>query len=296
MPVGWTERVDAATLGAFLDDVIEHPDDDAPRLVLADWLDDCGVSDVAQWLRLQCRHAGWMRLRKAERLRRMTTEQDEVRRIREELKGLRGVVLPERFRQAGYATHRGFLHNPPLYWPQLEDCPDGPYWSACATVRAWCGMKYAPLPAAGARVGGLHLSLYRKPGDDVCAAVGSFRGLLRLRLYMTCLPRDRGLPAVLRAAGGLPLLRELHLSSWGSLLGRDDLLTLAGRPWPSLRRLDISSCRADPDLGPRPWLWVAGALRHSRIPRGCRLALHKDSLGEPQAGALLTNGGRFVLE
>ena len=27
---------------AFLDDVREHPDDDAPRLILADWLDDYG--------------------------------------------------------------------------------------------------------------------------------------------------------------------------------------------------------------------------------------------------------------
>ena len=27
---------------AFLDDIREHPDDDTPRLVLADWLDDYG--------------------------------------------------------------------------------------------------------------------------------------------------------------------------------------------------------------------------------------------------------------
>src|SRR5262249_47301302 len=31
---------------AFLSDIIEHPDDDAPRLVYADWLDEHG--DVAQ--------------------------------------------------------------------------------------------------------------------------------------------------------------------------------------------------------------------------------------------------------
>ncbi|HZY86359.1 MAG TPA: TIGR02996 domain-containing protein [Gemmataceae bacterium] len=39
---------------AFLADVIEHPDDDAPRLVYADWLDDHGDADRAEFIRLQC--------------------------------------------------------------------------------------------------------------------------------------------------------------------------------------------------------------------------------------------------
>jgi uncharacterized protein (TIGR02996 family) len=43
---------------AFLDDIIEHPDDDAPRLVFADWLDDHGTEEDrarAEFIRLQCR-------------------------------------------------------------------------------------------------------------------------------------------------------------------------------------------------------------------------------------------------
>ena len=39
---------------AFLADVIEHPDDDAPRLVYADWLDEHGDADRAEFIRLQC--------------------------------------------------------------------------------------------------------------------------------------------------------------------------------------------------------------------------------------------------
>jgi uncharacterized protein (TIGR02996 family) len=39
---------------AFLADVIDHPDDDAPRLVYADWLDDHGEPDRAAFIRLQC--------------------------------------------------------------------------------------------------------------------------------------------------------------------------------------------------------------------------------------------------
>jgi uncharacterized protein (TIGR02996 family) len=39
---------------AFLADIIEHPDDDAPRLVFADWLEDHGQPERAEFIRLQC--------------------------------------------------------------------------------------------------------------------------------------------------------------------------------------------------------------------------------------------------
>lgn len=39
---------------AFLADICEHPDEDAPRLVFADWLDDQGESTFAEFIRLQC--------------------------------------------------------------------------------------------------------------------------------------------------------------------------------------------------------------------------------------------------
>jgi uncharacterized protein (TIGR02996 family) len=39
---------------AFLADILEHPDDDAPRLVYADWLDDHGDADRAEFIRAQC--------------------------------------------------------------------------------------------------------------------------------------------------------------------------------------------------------------------------------------------------
>jgi uncharacterized protein (TIGR02996 family) len=42
---------------AFLHDIIEHPDDDAPRLIYADWLDEHGQADRAEFIRLQCRLA-----------------------------------------------------------------------------------------------------------------------------------------------------------------------------------------------------------------------------------------------
>jgi uncharacterized protein (TIGR02996 family) len=37
----------------FLDDIIAHPDDDAPRLIYADWLEDQGRDDQARFIRTQ---------------------------------------------------------------------------------------------------------------------------------------------------------------------------------------------------------------------------------------------------
>lgn len=42
---------------AFLRDIIEHPDDDAPRLIYADWLQDHDQAERAEFIRLQCRLA-----------------------------------------------------------------------------------------------------------------------------------------------------------------------------------------------------------------------------------------------
>jgi uncharacterized protein (TIGR02996 family) len=38
----------------FLQDIIEHPADDAPRLIYADWLDEHGEPDRAAFIRVQC--------------------------------------------------------------------------------------------------------------------------------------------------------------------------------------------------------------------------------------------------
>src|SRR5579884_2396327 len=42
---------------SFLADIAAHIDDDGPRLVYADWLDDHGDPDRAGFIRLQCRLA-----------------------------------------------------------------------------------------------------------------------------------------------------------------------------------------------------------------------------------------------
>jgi uncharacterized protein (TIGR02996 family) len=46
-----------ATDAAFIRSILDAPDDDAPRLVYADWLDEQGEADRAEFIRLQVREA-----------------------------------------------------------------------------------------------------------------------------------------------------------------------------------------------------------------------------------------------
>src|SRR5579862_9776635 len=43
---------------SFLQAILDNPDDDAPRLVFADWLDERG-DPRGELLRIQCRLAAW---------------------------------------------------------------------------------------------------------------------------------------------------------------------------------------------------------------------------------------------
>src|SRR5262249_32889270 len=52
--VGWEEM---SQHEAFLRSIIEAPEDDAPRLVYADWLEDQGDLERAEFIRVQCRLA-----------------------------------------------------------------------------------------------------------------------------------------------------------------------------------------------------------------------------------------------
>jgi uncharacterized protein (TIGR02996 family) len=49
--------VPATEEAGFLEAIFSDPDDDAPRLVYADWLDERGDPDRAEFIRLQCKHA-----------------------------------------------------------------------------------------------------------------------------------------------------------------------------------------------------------------------------------------------
>lgn len=84
---------------AFLADIIEHPLDDVPRLVYADWLDDHDQTPRAEFIRLQCR---------------LAKQPDEPSRDREqELLNQHGVAWAEPLRRLvdEWAFRRGFLER-----------------------------------------------------------------------------------------------------------------------------------------------------------------------------------------
>lgn len=58
----------------FLAAIIANPDDDAPRLIFADWLAENGQDDRAEFIRVQCKLA--RTLARAAELRRERRERD----------------------------------------------------------------------------------------------------------------------------------------------------------------------------------------------------------------------------
>src|SRR4029079_17459939 len=55
-PVACAPEALMSDLAGLLDDIREHPDDDGPRLVCADWFDDHGQHDRAEFIRRQCEY------------------------------------------------------------------------------------------------------------------------------------------------------------------------------------------------------------------------------------------------
>jgi uncharacterized protein (TIGR02996 family) len=87
---------------AFLQVIAESPDDDAPRLIYADWLQDHDQPERAEFIRLQCRLAGAVP-DEAERLRLETRERELLARHEREWLGPLQPLL------ARWAFRRGFL-------------------------------------------------------------------------------------------------------------------------------------------------------------------------------------------
>src|SRR5262249_33453659 len=52
-----TRRVPTCHDEVFLEDILAQPDDDLPRLIYADWLEDHGNAGRAEFIRVQCRLA-----------------------------------------------------------------------------------------------------------------------------------------------------------------------------------------------------------------------------------------------
>jgi uncharacterized protein (TIGR02996 family) len=88
---------------AFIRAIQETPDDDAPRLIYADWLDDHGDSDRAEFIRLQCRLAS-MAEDDSERPELLKREADLLKKHRTTWLGPWDAHLNEAVFQRGFLT------------------------------------------------------------------------------------------------------------------------------------------------------------------------------------------------
>lgn len=94
---------------AFLEAILASPADDAPRLVYADWLDEHGQSDRAEFIRVQCEIArlpAWDERRARLELRERVLVERHGHRWKAELPIFQGVIWRE-FRR-GFVAHAQF--------------------------------------------------------------------------------------------------------------------------------------------------------------------------------------------
>ncbi len=195
---------------AFLDDVREHPDDDVPRLVFADWLDDHGQGERADFIRVQCELAKLP----LDDERRPELEARELRLLNGHHKGW---ARPMRHLVKSYEFRRGFIEGVKL--------GAGDFLAHAAEL-----YRLAPIRAA-------HLVGYA----DCAARLAGSRHLAGLRSLALTDPRFthgqtprlvRGQPQPPPNAGGTDPLRTLlqsrNLKALRELEVRDHCLGQAG--------------------------------------------------------------------
>src|SRR5262245_6565393 len=101
-----------STEEALLREVCEHPDDDAPRLIYADWLEDHGRPERAELIRVQCELAGLPD--DSPRLQELAAREDSLLEAHatewhSALPRLPGVEWSEQYKLWRYGFQRGFV-------------------------------------------------------------------------------------------------------------------------------------------------------------------------------------------
>ena len=302
---------------AFLRDICENPDDDAPRMIYADWLSDHGQPERAEFIRLQCRLAAadalddpdrWMLLARAEQLLRAHGKGwvGPLRRLVKRWRFRRGFVEWAALPAATFLGHGEELFRlAPVRHVRLlgEAVP-------VARRHPWTGQPIPPgrtqslerllpdlLEAPHlAKLRGLDLSyqLFDLLVFDVLIESAHFPRLESLNLSGTAVCSDEGFH-LLAGAGQLEHLRELSLSDpqnerqaqSGRSIGGEAMAALAHSP--HLRRVDrlALGCGAA-DLTPEA---VAALARSPLLGQLTELSINPQftALGwdEPQLEAIL---------
>jgi uncharacterized protein (TIGR02996 family) len=269
---------DEATLLAA---VAATPDDDTPRLVYADWCDDHGRPDRAEFVRVQCRLAAGSPTnddypdlldRQEELVTRLTTFEPFPRPLSD---------TPLQVGGYGYAEYRrGF--------------PDVLHWSfagARGEVRRLLTALGKHLPATPAR----SLRVYGMEPDDAVELVRSpvVAGLRGLTLQVAGddvahdlddggeergAPQDRAGTAVTSALAASPHLKHLRHLAVALELTDSSVAILAGADLPNLTELNLNVSTASPQ--------AVSALARAKWFPGLRVLRLRNRLGDAHLEAV----------
>lgn len=195
---------------AFLADILERPDDDAPRLIYADWLDDHGRAERAEFIRVQVELARMDRY-DVRHLRLVRRESELIHRHGEAWAAETGLEDRE-----GATFRRGFVEH-----LRFEDCLEFLAQSRRVLARV-------PLSSIGVEdIGGYDDETDTHAGIVRLGRSKAFRRLRRLELDTI----DGVIESDMRALARCPddtALTELDLSD--NDLTDDDVLALADGP------------------------------------------------------------------
>jgi uncharacterized protein (TIGR02996 family) len=194
----------------FLRSIIDNPDDDAPRLIYADWLDDHGQPERAEFIRVQCRLA----------------ELDEDDPERRGLQRREYELLADHWGEwAGPLVGRAYR-----WWFQRGFVEQVKMEAGQFLKEARWLLDFAPIQGL----------VVNYPKSEELRALLVSRHIRRItRLYLNHAELgDSGASLVAQA----PSLSQLtHLSLWFNHIGRRGLLALAKSPYlTSLRWIDVS--------------------------------------------------------
>jgi uncharacterized protein (TIGR02996 family) len=255
---------------AFLRDIIDHPDDDALRLIYADWLDDHGEPRRAEFIRLQCRLAG-LPEDDAERPDLLDREWELLTVYRGRWQPAATSLIANNLWDSGF--RRGFFAR--VHLPASLLLEHG------AELAAACPLEEVCVEEAGGRLG----EILRQPWLARVASLDLTRNALTAEDVQA-----------LFDSADLGRLRRLVLRS--VRLRPGDVERLAR--WPGLSRLEHLDLGTDwfsdqeddrgNQLGPN---WLRLLLESPRLERLTSLDLHNNELTEADV-ALLANTPRLA--
>jgi uncharacterized protein (TIGR02996 family) len=275
----------------FLEDITAHPDDDAPRLIFADWLEEKGDSDRAEFIRVQIERArlpAWDARQVRLRLRERELSEQHGQKWKKELPNIEGVSWEE-FRR-GFVAMATFAN-----FAVLKE-KAGACWAAApleAVSIRWPSHREMDgmTPIAGLR----ELSLNGRTIDDrgVRSGFSQLVNSLLLSTLRVLNVRDCSLGvARFRRLTGSPHLGSLTtLRLPGNSLGNGAVSALFNAvSLTSLEELDLSETDSYNRYGEDPIIQARGMELLARWPNLTRLrslTLSGNSVGRDGLRALL---------